>query len=223
TSTPCSLCANSEGSRFALTAMRLPLITTASSVASTVPSKIPCTESYLKRCASVFGLSTSFSSTTSKSRAPRLMAARRMLRPMRPKPLMAKRAMSWNLPGGGTHRARKADRQGSLKNKRAAPGRSELRKVAKWGHDDGAAGAHHVPDELGLRGPFALVLQILRDQVDQFGGQREQLLRRVAAGTQLLVEGTREDARARGTVEVRDAGCRFSRGRLGRELVRHLL
>src|SRR5438093_2194505 len=100
TSTPCSRCASSAGVRFAETAIFLPLMTTASSVASTVPSKIPCTESYLKRCASVFGLSTSLIRTTSKV-ARRLIAARRVLRPILPKPLMAKRAMCASLLGEG--------------------------------------------------------------------------------------------------------------------------
>src|SRR2546421_10865976 len=111
TSTPCSRCASSAGVRFAETAIFLPLMTTASSVASTVPSKIPCTESYLKRCASVFGLSTSLIRTTSKV-ARRLIAARRVLRPILPKPLMAKRAMC-KPPGGGTHRLGSGERQAS--------------------------------------------------------------------------------------------------------------
>ncbi len=91
-STPCCLWGSSPGSRLAVTAIFLPLMTMASSVDSTVPSKWPCTESYLNRCASVRGLSMSLISATS-SFAPRFTAARRMLRPMRPNPLMAKRAM----------------------------------------------------------------------------------------------------------------------------------
>src|SRR6266850_626758 len=50
--------------------------------------------------------------TTSKV-VPRLIAARRMLRPILPKPLMAKRAMCLCLLGGGTHRLGTADRQGT--------------------------------------------------------------------------------------------------------------
>ena len=49
TSHPCCLWGSSEGSRLAVTAIFLPLTTMASSVASTVPSKMPCTESYLNR------------------------------------------------------------------------------------------------------------------------------------------------------------------------------
>ena len=41
TSTPWSLCGSSAGSRLAVTGIFLPLMTTASSVASTVPSKTP--------------------------------------------------------------------------------------------------------------------------------------------------------------------------------------
>src|SRR5438067_5453846 len=91
-SQPCCLWGSSDGSRLAVTAIFLPLTTMESSSASTFPSKIPCTESYLKRWARVLGLSMSLMWTTSKL-TPRRMAARRMLRPMRPKPLIAIRAM----------------------------------------------------------------------------------------------------------------------------------
>ena len=49
TSTPCCRWGSSDGSRFAVTAIFLPFTTMASSVASTLPSKMPWTESYLKR------------------------------------------------------------------------------------------------------------------------------------------------------------------------------
>src|SRR4051794_17850451 len=68
------------------------------------------------------------------------------------------------------------------------------------------------PQRRNLSGALPLVLQILRDQVDQLGRQREQLLRRVPARAELLVERTRQDARAGGAIELRHAGGRIGGG-----------
>src|SRR6185369_11907565 len=60
-----------------------------SSFASTLACRLPSTESYFSRCASVLALVRSLTATKSMFLSPR--AARMMLRPIRPKPLMPTR------------------------------------------------------------------------------------------------------------------------------------
>src|SRR2546430_7987295 len=181
-SQPCCLCGSSEGSRFAVTAIFLPLTTMASSSASTLPSKIPCTESYLKRCARVFGLSMSVMGTTSKL-APRLMAARRMLRPMRPKPLIANRAMKPPFRRGYIGSAISSVKQ---RKRRADPSSASLAcsmfNVRTTTLGDANANAF-----------LALALEILRHELDELGGEREQLPRGVTVLAKLSVEASGQD------------------------------
>src|SRR5467141_2462144 len=63
------------------------------------------------------------------------------------------------------------------------------------------------------------LLQVERDQLDQLGGQGEQVLGCIAAGAQLLVEGARQDADAGGVVRRHR---RHRRGVLCRQIVRHV-
>src|ERR1700724_119443 len=63
------------------------------------------------------------------------------------------------------------------------------------------------------------LLQVERDQLDQLGGEGEQVLGCIAAGAQLLVEGTRQDSDA-GRVVGRRRWHR--RGVLWRQIVRHV-
>src|SRR5579859_775695 len=124
-STPRSFQGSFSGSLIAETLMVLPFTTSASGLASTVPGKRPCTESYFRRCASVFVSVMSLTPTNSMSVCFAMVAARSTLRPIRPNPLMPTRtAMSlpslpscevWN---GGT-RERDADnalRSGALES-----------------------------------------------------------------------------------------------------------
>src|SRR5205823_14758746 len=60
-------------------------------LASTVPGKRPCTESYLSRCASVLVSVMSFTATNSSACCFMSTAARSTLRPMRPNPLIPTR------------------------------------------------------------------------------------------------------------------------------------
>src|SRR6267143_6344670 len=60
--------------------------------------------------------------------------------------------------------------------------------------------------------------QVERDQLDQLGGEGEQVLGCVAAGAQLLVEGARQDADASGVIRRQR---RHRRGILWRQIVRH--
>src|SRR3954464_12594444 len=161
-SQPCCLWGNSEGSRLAVTAIFLPLTTMASSSASTLPSKIPCTESNLKRCARVLGLSMSLMWTTSKL-APRLMAARRMLRPIRPKPLIAIRAM------------KPPFRRGYIG--------STIRSVKPRNRSSNA----------DVHAFLSLPLQILRHELDELGGEGQQLPRGVTVLAKLSVETPSQD------------------------------
>src|SRR3954454_21008674 len=98
TSAPRSDHGSAAGSRSASTLTSLPSTTMASSVCSTVPGYGPYTESYLSRWASVLESTRSLTPTHSMS-ALRSCAARKTLRPMRPKPLMPTRTdMTWNPP-----------------------------------------------------------------------------------------------------------------------------
>src|SRR5215213_2239326 len=90
TSAPRSDHGSAAGSRSASTLTSLPSTTIASSVWSTVPGYGPSTESYLSRCASVLASTRSLTPTHSMS-ALRSCAARKTLRPMRPKPLIPTR------------------------------------------------------------------------------------------------------------------------------------
>src|SRR5271165_1763559 len=75
-----------EGSFSAKTRMFLPSTLIESAVAEILLGRLPRMESYFSRCASVFGLVRSLTATKSKLSSVR--AVRRILRPMRPKPLI---------------------------------------------------------------------------------------------------------------------------------------
>src|SRR3954453_5183601 len=90
TSAPRSDQGSAAGSRSASTLTSLPSTTIASSGWSTVPGDGPSTESYLSRWASVLESTRSLTPTHSMS-ALRSWAARKTLRPMRPKPLIPTR------------------------------------------------------------------------------------------------------------------------------------
>src|SRR5919199_1709429 len=90
TSTPRSLHGSAAGSRSASTRTSRPSTCSASPATSTVPGKGPKTESYLSRCASVRASVMSLTATISMS-ASDSCAARKTLRPMRPKPLIPTR------------------------------------------------------------------------------------------------------------------------------------
>src|SRR6266545_7115929 len=94
-STPRSFQGSFSGSLMAETLISRPLTTSASPFAATVPGKRPWTESYVRRCASVFVSVMSFTATNSRLDSLAIVAARRTLRPIRPKPLIPTRtAMS---------------------------------------------------------------------------------------------------------------------------------
>src|SRR3954466_6053854 len=78
------------GSRSASTLTSLPLTISAPSPTSTVPGNLPNTESYLSRWPSVPASVMSLTATISTS-APCACAARKTLRPIRPKPLIPTR------------------------------------------------------------------------------------------------------------------------------------
>src|SRR5688572_7062915 len=88
-STPSSRCGSSAGFLIAVTRMRRPSTTRLSPSTPTSLGKRPCTESKRSRWALVSTGPRSLTATTSMSRRPLSTMARRMLRPMRPKPLMA--------------------------------------------------------------------------------------------------------------------------------------
>ena len=88
-STPSSRCGSSAGFLIAVTRMRLPSTTIASPSTSTLLGKRPWTESKRSRWALVSTGARSLIATTSMSFRPDSTIARRMLRPMRPKPLIA--------------------------------------------------------------------------------------------------------------------------------------
>ena len=86
TSTPRSLHGSCAGSRSDSTLNSSPSTEMLSPVASTFDFRLPSTESYLSRWASVFALVRSLTATKSMFLSP--SAARMMLRPIRPNPLM---------------------------------------------------------------------------------------------------------------------------------------
>src|SRR5216684_346459 len=86
TSTPRSFQGSCAGSRIDKTLKASPSTEIPSPDTSTFACKLPSTESYLSKCASVAALVRSFTATKSMFASP--SAARMMLRPMRPKPLM---------------------------------------------------------------------------------------------------------------------------------------
>src|SRR5918999_1462949 len=90
TSAPRSPHGSAAGSRSASTLTSRPSIASAPSRTSTVPGNGPKTESYLSRCASVPASVMSLTATTSMS-ACDSCAARNMVRPMRPNPLIPTR------------------------------------------------------------------------------------------------------------------------------------
>src|SRR5262245_52591261 len=86
TSTPRSFHGNCAGSRMDRTLNSSPSTAMASLLASTREWRLPSTESYFSRCASVCALVRSLTATKSMFLSP--SAARMMLRPIRPKPLI---------------------------------------------------------------------------------------------------------------------------------------
>src|SRR6266446_4431378 len=98
-STPRSFQGSFSGSLIAETLIDLPFTTSASPLASTVPGKRLCTESYFSRWASVFVSVISLTPTNSMSVCFAIVAARNTLRPMRPNPLMPTRT-AMSLPLG---------------------------------------------------------------------------------------------------------------------------
>src|SRR5260370_20661858 len=86
TSTPRSFQGSCAGSFIDRTVNSSPSTEIESAFASTRACRLPSTESYLSRCASVCALVRSFTATKSMFLSP--SAARMMLRPMRPNPLM---------------------------------------------------------------------------------------------------------------------------------------
>jgi hypothetical protein len=86
TSTPRSFHGSCAGSRNCSTLNSSPSTAIVSSFASTLECRLPRTESYFSRWASVLALVRSLTATKSMSRLP--IAARMMLRPIRPKPLI---------------------------------------------------------------------------------------------------------------------------------------
>src|SRR3954454_873739 len=97
TSTPRSPHGRAAGSRSASTLTSRPSMLSASPSCSTVPAKWPYTESYLSRCASVAASVMSLTATISMS-ADDSCAARKTLRPMRPKPLIPTRTDMASFP-----------------------------------------------------------------------------------------------------------------------------
>src|SRR6266540_1470975 len=83
----------SAGDFVAVTWISFPLTTIPFSVAFTSAARTPWTESYLRRWARVFVSVRSLIETNSRSFSPRSIAARTMHRPIRPKPLIAIRAI----------------------------------------------------------------------------------------------------------------------------------
>src|SRR5215210_7949647 len=88
-STPSSRCGSSAGFLIAVTLILRPSTTMASRSTLTSLGKRPCTESKRRRWALVSTGPRSFTATTSMSLRPDSTMARRMLRPMRPNPLIA--------------------------------------------------------------------------------------------------------------------------------------
>src|SRR5581483_11168225 len=85
-STPRSFHGSFAGSRFESTLNSSPSTEIESCFASTLACRLPRTESYFRRCASVCALVRSFTATKSMFASP--SAARMMFRPIRPNPLM---------------------------------------------------------------------------------------------------------------------------------------
>ena len=88
-SMPCAPCGRFAGSRSAVTAMRLPLMTRSLPLTSTVPENAPCTLSRLNSSALALALARSLIETSSSPQSGRSRMARATLRPMRPNPLIA--------------------------------------------------------------------------------------------------------------------------------------
>src|SRR5205807_2153808 len=89
TSTPRSFHGSCAGSLTDRTLNASPSTVIVSSLASTAACRLPSTESYLSRCASVCALVRSLTATKSMLLSP--SAARMMLRPIRPNPLIPTR------------------------------------------------------------------------------------------------------------------------------------
>src|SRR3954468_13864592 len=127
TSMPRSPQGSAPGSRSASTLTSRPSTVSASSPTDTSPGKLPKTESYLSRwprvCGSVMSLTATISTSASDS-----CAARKTLRPIRPKPLMPTRtAMTEPFPeverrasGYRTHPGRRGRRTGGRTHRDSA-------------------------------------------------------------------------------------------------------
>src|SRR5581483_5491603 len=116
---PSSFHGRFAGSRSASTRSSSPSTTIASSVARTSFGSVPSTESYFSRWARVLASVMSFTATKSQS-TPRCLAARKKLRPIRPKPLMPiLTPIGHLLPGGCPHPSRS---RGGAHLRRSAPG-----------------------------------------------------------------------------------------------------
>src|SRR5262245_647839 len=101
TSTPRSFHGNCAGSRIDRTLNESPSTEMVSSLASTLACRLPSTESYFSRCASVVALVKSLTAT--KSTFLSLIAARMILRPIRPNPLMPTRTAIADAPFNATN------------------------------------------------------------------------------------------------------------------------
>src|SRR6266540_3273314 len=169
----------SAGDFVAVTWISFPLTTIPFSVAFTSAARTPWTESYLRRWARVFVSVRSLIETNSRSFSPRSIAARTMHRPIRPKPLIAIRAIVF--PPRVRVRVR---------------GRKEAPKLpSDPGGVNGNAGAASRQKRRG-GGLRVLVLEALRHEIDELGGEVQDLVRRVAVAAQLLEERLCEDLRS---------------------------
>src|SRR5688572_6801444 len=90
-STPSSFHGSEPGSRWAQTRTSRPFTKIASPFDVTSAARLPCTESCLSRCASVFASARSLTATISRSSAPSIV--RKKTRPIRPNPLTPTRIL----------------------------------------------------------------------------------------------------------------------------------
>ena len=158
--------------------------------------------------------------TNSRSFSPRSSAARRMQRPMRPKPLIAIRAMAAPPPKGlkkggltyfpdgwgvnGNHGALRLKKTGTAPSSLDAAVASgdrcrRLGAAASRGSERGAPAFPRVLVEqlrAGRRvgGRVVLALEVLGDEIDELGGEAQDLVGRVAVSTQLLEQGLGEES-----------------------------
>src|SRR3954451_5731353 len=188
TSAPRSLHGSAAGSRSASPLRRSPSTTMSSASSSTVPGYGPRIESYLSRWASVLASVRSLTATNSMS-APAALAARKKLRPIRPKPLMPTRtAMGSGAPRirGEAVRPRAASYRSAPRSGRSAPVRG----------DDLDAQAVRIAHVGGV-----VARPVLRPRAGCAGAAPARLQRRRVGGVD-----RRLAARAEGDVPVRRRG-----------------